>query len=153
MIIDEQLLMVGQVLLSLLLGVLLGTERSFAGKRAGMRTFGLVAMGSCLLVIISTSVSSEFVNITNFDPLRVAAGVIMGIGFLAGGAIFVDKDKAGLTVNGLTTAAGLWIASAIGMAVGFEMYMIAILTTFITIFTFTILLKIENRIRPMHNDS
>ena len=69
------------------LGLLLGTERTIAGKNAGMRTYALVSLGSCLLILVSVSVSQSFSAVFNFDPLRLAAGIVTGIGFLLAGII------------------------------------------------------------------
>ncbi|MBX4200008.1 MgtC/SapB family protein [Candidatus Parcubacteria bacterium] len=85
------------LLLALILGACLGIERTFAGKTAGMRTYALVSMGSCLFILISRIVIPETGGYT-FDPMRTAAGVIMGIGFLCGGVIvFKDSRLSGLT--------------------------------------------------------
>jgi putative Mg2+ transporter-C (MgtC) family protein len=81
-----------QIFIALILGACLGTERSFARKTAGMRTYSLVSMGSCLFIVISRLViptSSMF----TFDPMRMAAGVVMGIGFLCGGVIIYHDSK------------------------------------------------------------
>ncbi len=133
-----------QLVVAMLLGAIVGSERTFAGKMAGMRTYALVTFGSCLLIVISKIVTSMYVAPNEADSLlRVLAGIVSGIGFLGAGIIF-SRDS---HVNGLTTAAGLWIAAAIGIAVGFEAYLLAILATFITLFTFTILWYVEEVIR------
>lgn len=132
-----------QIFLAMFLGALLGVERSFAGKTAGMRTYGLVAMGSCLFVIIATLVGNSFGGgIASFDQMRVATGAIMGIGFLGGGVIIFKEEH----LSGLTTAAGLWIACGIGLSVGYGFYALALATTILTLFTFTVLWFIEHKI-------
>ena len=146
---NETVLMFGQIVLALFLGILLGAERSFAGKTAGMRTYGLVAMGSCLLIIISQVGTASFIGVSTFDPMRIAAGIIMGIGFIAGGIIIYNERDS--SVSGLTTAAGIWVASGIGIAVGFGLSTIAILTTLLTIFTFSILWRIEEKFKNFLN--
>lgn len=123
------------------LGLLIGLERSFAGKTAGMRTYGLVAMGSCLFVVLSQMVISEG-GLYDFDPMRTAAGVIMGIGFLCGGVIIFQNHQ----LSGLTTAAGLWVSAGIGMAVGFDKILLATLTTLMTLLVFTLLWFVEHAI-------
>ncbi len=134
----------GQLVLAMLLGVVLGAERSFAGKTAGMRTYALVSLGSCLLIVISHYATGLYGASNAADSLlRTAAGIITGIGFLGAGVIFSKESH----INGLTTAAGLWIAAAIGIAVGFEMYLVALFATFLTLFTFTILWYVENVVR------
>lgn len=127
------------VLIALGLGLLIGLERSFAGKTAGMRTYGLVAMGSALFVVISQVVIPES-SLYNFDPMRTAAGVIMGIGFLCGGVIIYANHQ----LSGLTTAAGLWVSAGIGMAVGFGQVSLAVLTTIATLIVFTLLWFVEH---------
>src|SRR3990167_9604236 len=114
--VDPTVVMFGKLLLAMFLGGLIGTERAvIARQAAGTRTFGLVALGACLFVIIGSHVDTAYIGILTFDPLRVAAAVIMGLGFLAGGLIIFRGDS----LHGVTTAAGLWIATGLGMAVGF----------------------------------
>ncbi len=128
------------LLLALFLGVCLGLERSFARKTAGMRTYGLVAMGSCLFILIARFVSATS-GLANPDPLmRMAAGIVTGIGFLCGGVIIFKEHH----LSGLTTAAGLWVAAGIGMAVGYGLNTLAIFATIVTLFAFTVLWFIEN---------
>lgn len=129
------------ILIALLLGVLIGVERSFAGKTAGMRTYGLVSMGSCLFILLSQFVIGES-GLYDFDPMRTAAGVIMGIGFLCGGVIIFQNHA----LTGLTTAAGLWVSAGIGMAVGFGQVALAVFTTILTLLVFTSLWSIEQLI-------
>ncbi len=118
-----------QVIVALVLGALVGLERLLAGKQAGMRTFGLVAVGACLFVMIGEAVAVQYHGVMNFDPLRVAASIVTGIGFIGAGLIIFQHE-----LKGLTTAAALWVASAIGVAVGFELYMLATFVTFLTLF-------------------
>ncbi len=132
-----------QVIVAMILGALLGTERTFAGKTAGIRTYGLVAMGSSLLIVTSVIINDSFVGITNFDPMRLAAGIIMGIGFIGAGLIILRENK----LEGLTTAAGLWVACGIGIAVGFELWALAFFATFLTLFAFTILWYVEDHFK------
>lgn len=129
------------LIIALILGSALGIERSFAGKTAGVRTFGLVSMGSCLFVLITQFVMPT-VEIYNFDPLRMAAGVVVGIGFLCGGVIIFNDS----TLTGLTTAAGLWVVAGIGMAVGYGLILLALFTTIATLIVFTIFWFIEHKI-------
>jgi putative Mg2+ transporter-C (MgtC) family protein len=118
-----------QLIVALLLGALLGFERLLAGKDAGMRTFGLVSVGSCLFIIIGESVLREYGNMFGMDPLRMASSIVTGIGFIGAGLIIFQHE-----LKGLTTAAALWVASAIGVAVGFKLYILAMFTTFLTLF-------------------
>ena len=132
-----------QLVIAIILGTLLGSERTFAGKTAGMRTYGLVSMGSCLLIITSATMNSGFIGLTNFDPMRVAAGIVMGVGFIGSGLIIFRENK----IEGLTTAAGLWVACGIGIAVGFKLFALALFASFLTLFTFTIVWFIEDKLR------
>jgi putative Mg2+ transporter-C (MgtC) family protein len=123
-----------QLSLALVLGALLGFERLLAGKEAGMRTFGLVSIGSCLFVIIGEVIVQQYMaqgllRTGGIDPLRMASAVVTGIGFIGGGLIIFQHE-----LKGLTTAAVLWVASAIGVTVGFQLYTIATFTTFLTLF-------------------
>ncbi len=126
---------------SLILGALLGFERTVAHKTAGVRTYGLVSMGSCLFILISRYVipaTSGF----DFDPMRIAAAIVMGIGFLCGGVIVYQNQH----LSGLTTAAGLWVASGIGMAVGYGLLVLSIFATGVTLLVFTVFWFIEHKI-------
>jgi putative Mg2+ transporter-C (MgtC) family protein len=119
-----------QLVVALVLGAVLGFERLLAGKEAGMRTFGLVSIGSCLFVIIGEIVAQQYASaMFNTDPLRLASAVVSGIGFIGAGLIIFQHE-----LKGLTTAAVLWVASAIGVSVGFKLYTIATFTTFLALF-------------------
>jgi len=131
------------LLIALLLGALLGVERKLAGKTAGLRTFGLVSMGSCLFILIAKFVMPT-IEAYNYDPMRIAAGVVMGVGFLCGGVI-IFKDS---HLSGLTTAAGLWVAAGIGMAVGYGLVSLAVFTTLATLIVFTLFWFIEHKFLP-----
>jgi putative Mg2+ transporter-C (MgtC) family protein len=130
---------------AMLLGVILGIERTVAHKTAGMRTYGLVSMGAALFVIISEIVSQRYFDFNSFDPLRMASQVIVGIGFLGAGLIIFQE--AGQKVSGLTTAAGLWVSAGIGIASGFGLYSLAVFAVVLSLFIFTILWFIERRIK------
>ena len=124
-----------------LFGLIVGAERSRVGKRAGMRTYGLVALGAALFTVISGLVAIRFEGSFMFDPLRVASQIVVGMGFLGAGVIFVQRDA----VTGLTTAAGLWVTAAIGIACGYGFFLIAATVTFIVLFIFEGLWYVEER--------
>ncbi len=132
-----------QLTLATLLGMGLGVERSIAGKTAGMRTYALVSLGSCLFTVTSVLVSTAYIGTVDFDPLRVAAGIITGIGFIGAGVIIFREN----TPRGLTTAAGLWVVSGIGIAVGFGLYALAIFSTLLALSVFTLMWYLENRVK------
>lgn len=137
--------MLMQLSFAMFLGLILGMERSIAGKSAGMRTYALVSLGSCMFVIISSYVSAANMNYFSFDPLRVTAGIITGVGFLGAGIIILREAH----LRGLTTAAGLWVAAGIGVATGFELYLLAFFTTILTLTVFTIMWFAEEKIKSI----
>lgn len=119
-----------KLVLSLLLGAVVGLERRHKGQIAGMRTFALISMGATLAMLVSIYIPQEYMGLKNGDPGRIAAQVISGIGFLGAGAIIQMKGS----VRGLTTAAGIWMTACIGLAVGAGMYVIAIAAGLLIIF-------------------
>ena len=134
-----------QIIIALLLGALLGIERSVAGKTAGMRTYGLVAMGAALFIILSKLII-PVVDPSSPTSVYVLQGLIVGIGFIGGGAIMHNHSHNQDHTSGITTAAGLWITSGIGATVGFGYISIAVFVTLATLFAFTVLWFIEHRI-------
>lgn len=131
-----------KLLLSMLLGCVVGIERKRRGQMAGMRTFALIAMGATLAMLLSIYVPQVYLGLKNGDPGRIAAQVISGIGFLGAGAIIQMKGS----VRGLTTAAGIWMVATIGMAVGVGMYLIAFLATGLVLIILVLLERFEHRV-------
>lgn len=127
------------LVLASLLGAAMGLQREVSGKSAGFRTYALVALGACAFTILSRT---AFVPpmMGAFDPSRIAAQVVVGIGFIGAGLIFVRGGH----VEGLTTASGLWVAAAVGMSVGAAQYAIAIITTAIAF----LLLSVGKKLQP-----
>jgi putative Mg2+ transporter-C (MgtC) family protein len=141
---DFDMTMAGRLLLASLLGALIGLEREIHGRTAGFRTHLLVSLGSALFVIVSINFYRAFGNFSGtvavgVDPGRVAAQVVTGIGFLGAGAIIREKAS----VRGLTTAACLWIASAIGVACGSGLFLLSALVAAIALVSLIALKKIE----------
>ena len=114
-----------RLVVAMILGALIGTERELRAKDAGFRTHFLVALGSALFCIVSQFGFPEGLR----DSSRVAAQVVSGIGFLGAGTIILQRSK----VRGLTTAAGLWVTAAIGLACGTGLYLIATITTLLVL--------------------
>ena len=112
-------------------------EREWHGHPAGIKTLGLVGVGSCLFSGLGLEVFKS-----NTDPTRIAAQVVTGVGFLGAGAIL----RQGNEVHGLTTAASIWVTAAIGMSVGFGFYVPAIFTTLLILFMLVLLRPIEARL-------
>lgn len=113
-----------RILIAGLLGGLMGFEREMRAKEAGVRTHFIVALGSALFMIIS-----QYAFEGRFDASRVAAQVVSGIGFIGAGVIIFQKNA----VRGVTTAAGLWVAAAVGLACGAGMYSVAIAAVLLSI--------------------
>jgi putative Mg2+ transporter-C (MgtC) family protein len=132
----------GRLLLGALLGGGIGLERQVHGRPAGFRTHLLVCVASVLLMIVSQSLGGSADGAPRFDPGRLAAGAITGVGFLGAGVIL----KSGLNVHGLTTAACLWIVSAIGLAVGSGLRLAALLGFAITLVSLWLLRYVEERL-------
>lgn len=129
-----------RVLLAALAGALVGLEREFHGRAAGMRTHMMVALGAALAAMIGLFTVNEL-GISS-DPMRVGAQVISGVGFLGAGTILLRGG--GSRITGLTTAAGLWTAASIGLAVGIGFYVGAFMTVFAAMLTFTLITSLEH---------
>jgi putative Mg2+ transporter-C (MgtC) family protein len=141
-----------RVALAALLGGAIGFERELREREAGLRTHMLVAVGAALFTLVSAYAWTDwrFSNASGvvFDPTRIAAQVVTGIGFLGAGAII----RQGLSVRGLTTAATLWVVAAIGMATGAGFYTAAVITTVLVLLSLYPLrvaaFRISERLRP-----
>ncbi len=125
-----------RLLLAVILGGLIGSERGRHGRAAGLRTHILVCIGAAL-----SSLTGLFIaEMGGGDISRISAQVVSGIGFLGVGTILVRNNS---VVTGLTTAAGMWTTAAIGIAVGYGFYTASVVATFLCIFTATFLSKLE----------
>ncbi len=133
--------MLARLTVAVFLGLMVGAERSRVGKRAGMRTYALVSLGAALFVIVAGVVSFQYANSFVFDPTRVLSQVVVGIGFLGAGVIFVQRQ----VLTGLTTAAGLWVVAGIGAACGYGLYAIATYVTFLVLAVFEVFWYVEER--------
>lgn len=121
---------IGKILLAFVLGLMIGIERTVHNSPAGLRTYAAICIGACLFGVLSTHVEGPAFYKSAVDPSRIAAQIVSGIGFIGAGVIF----KSGDTTHGLTTAATIWVAAAIGLSVAFNQYSAAVVTTFLTIF-------------------
>lgn len=138
----EQLL---RIAVGALLGGVIGFERDIHGRQVGLRTHLIVAMAAATFMVIS----ENFVYFQHYtkddlialDPSRIAASIVTGIGFLAGGSIL----RSGLTIRGLTTAAGLWLVTSIGMCAGAGMYVEGVAVTGMGMLALTTLRRFERR--------
>jgi putative Mg2+ transporter-C (MgtC) family protein len=116
--------MLAKVLLAAFLGLLIGVERKGGVQGAGMRTFSLICMGSALFTVLSVWGFPD-----NQETARVAAQIVSGIGFIGAGVIWRQREEA---IHGITTAAAIWVASAIGIAVGVGFYVLPCVLTLVT---------------------
>lgn len=144
---DSTVTEIGLLLLAFVLSTLIGIERERNHKSAGLRTHILVGLGAAIFTLVSVHGFDSVLgpNVT-LDPSRIAAGIVSGIGFLGAGVIFVRQN----IVNGLTTAASIWMTAAIGMASGAGMVVIAIIATALHLLTVSIMTIVAQRIPRSH---
>ena len=126
-----------QVSAAFIIGAIIGLEREFRSKPAGFRTMILICVGSCLYTILSKES-----NTTD----RIASNIVTGIGFIGAGVIF----KEGISVNGLTTAALIWVTAALGMAIGYHNYPLAIVVSIMVVITLFVLEPVQRFINRLH---
>lgn len=127
-----------RIVIAALLGAVLGFERELSDKPAGLRTHILVTEGAALFMVGSLLLTHEFSigsNSISLDPTRVASTIVAGVGFLGGGAILQSRDR----VKGITTAAAIWVAAAIGLLVGAGFYLVATGGVIVAIVTLSLL--------------
>ncbi len=135
-----------RLVIALLLGGLLGFERELSAKPAGLRTHMLVAEGAALFMVCGMLLMQQYSQPTAgglIDPSRIGSTIVTGVGFLGGGMILRSRDR----VFGLTTAAGIWVAAAIGMLVGAGYYFIAISGTLLAVATIVLVRRLEHHLR------
>lgn len=133
------------LLITTVLCFLLGVERYYHNKDAGVKTHVLVGMGACLFTLVSIHGFSS--TTVPLDPSRLAAQIVSGVGFLGAGVIFVNND----TVKGLTTAATIWISAAIGVACGAGMSLLAVATLIIHYLLIFAIGPLANKIPSTHH--
>ncbi|OIJ21589.1 magnesium transporter MgtC [Anaerobacillus alkalidiazotrophicus] len=140
---SDATIMMLRLVVAAILGGIIGVEREYHKHPAGFRTHLLVCVGACLIMLLAMfgfqGYMEENIQYVNFDPSRLAAYVVSGIGFLGAGTILVQ----GYTVRGLTTAASIWVVAGIGLSVGVGMYFAAIFTTGIVILSLMFLNKVD----------
>jgi putative Mg2+ transporter-C (MgtC) family protein len=142
---NQDVELVIRIVVGTALGAVIGYERDIHGRPAGLRTHALVALASATFMVVSTHLAyyqnyGEH-DYTNVDGSRIAASVVSGIGFLAGGAIL----RNGFSIQGLTTAAGLWLVAAIGLCAGGGMYIESVASTLIGVVALTMLRRFEDK--------
>ncbi len=138
---DDQVIL--KLVVAVILGMVIGVERVFVHKEAGMKTHALVSLGAATFIIISELIAVKYAITGGLDPSRVASQVIVGIGFLGAGSIIFQGNR----LSGLTTAGGLWVTASIGMAAGFGFYSLAIVTTILVLLILVVVNLFEIPIR------
>lgn len=132
-----------RIIVAAILGAAVGLERKVSkGSSAGMRTHALVCLGSCLFTVLGFVFGAE-----NADPLRIASGIVTGVGFLGAGVIFKTENR----VQGLTTAANLWAISAIGLTIGLGYYFVAIACTLVILTILVLGKRFEEEVVEMRS--
>jgi putative Mg2+ transporter-C (MgtC) family protein len=134
-----------RLIISALLGMVIGYERERKDQPAGLRTHMVLAIGSALAMTVSINLSLEYHS--NADPARLAAQVVSGVGFLGAGAIL----RHGISIKGLTTAASLWTVAMIGLAVGAGYTIAGVSATLLVMLALTVLNIVEKRLLPTYN--
>jgi putative Mg2+ transporter-C (MgtC) family protein len=134
-----------RILVGTVLGAVIGYERRMHGRPAGLRTHLIVALASSTFMVVSTHFvyfqTYKAGDLVAVDPSRIAASVVTGVGFLGGGAIL----RTGVNVQGLTTAAGLWLVAAIGLSAGAGMYVVSTFSTLLGVVALTVLRRLEHK--------
>ena len=130
-----------RILIAAILGGLMGLERGLKNRAAGLRTYMLVCIGACLIMLTNQFI---YQSTGTGDPVRMGAQVISGIGFLGAGTIIVTRRS---QVKGLTTAAGLWTAAGVGLALGIGFYEAAITGAFVVLVVMTLMQYMDNKMR------
>src|SRR5687768_12004500 len=142
----DDLVIIGRVVGALVIGAMIGFERTFHGRPAGFRTHSLVCIASAILMIVTVYQSQWMTQVAidaiRTDPTRMAQGIMTGIGFLGAGVIF----KEGLIVRGLTTAASIWMTASIGILVGVGFWMPAIFGTIATLIVLSAFRIVEDKL-------
>jgi len=138
-----------RLILGALIGGIIGLEREVHGRSAGLRTQLIVCVAAVLIMIISENYHLYLKDphpALRIDPARIASGAVIGVGFIGAGVII----KSGFTIRGLTTAASIWVVSAIGLAIGSGLYIEGICTFIITITALIVLRRVERHLRTPH---
>ena len=140
---NPQLTIIFQLILAAFFGALIGLEREYIKKEAGLRTFCLVCLGATLFTSLTHGISDFLIEKQGIviDPTRIIGQIVVGVGFLGAGLIIFRQAR----VEGLTTAAALWVTAAIGAAIGVEFYFLAAFTTLLTILVLTSFRLIEEK--------
>ncbi len=131
-----------RLFVAVILGGVLGIERTIVGRNAGLKTYSLVSLGSALFVLISLEMIPAFASFSGFNPIMMASQIVVGVGFLGAGMVIFQQSK----IQGLTTAAGLWVAAGLGMSAGFGLYVEALIAGLLALLIFTVFWTLEEKV-------
>lgn len=131
--------------IAVVLGMFIGAERLLVHKEAGMKTHALVSMGSALFIIIGEFLVLKYSSMAGFNAAMIPSNIIVGIGFLGAGSIIFQGSR----LSGLTTASGLWVTAAIGMAAGFGLFSLSVIATIFILLIFIVMNTLEKPIRKI----
>jgi putative Mg2+ transporter-C (MgtC) family protein len=140
--------MILRLVVAVVLGLLVGAERFFVHKDAGMKTHALVSLGSAVFVLISEAMVQRYIHLPGLSPTMIPAQIVVGIGFLGAGSIMIYGSQ----LRGLTTAGGLWVTAGIGMAAGFGLFSLSILVTILVLLILIMINIIEKPIRKISEE-
>jgi putative Mg2+ transporter-C (MgtC) family protein len=138
-----ELEVITRLLVAAVLGACMGLERSLSAKHAGMRTYALVSLGSCLFTVVGVVASYQLSSFAGINPLQIAGSVAIGIGFIGSGLVVMSQERH----EELTTASGIWVTAAVGMAAGFGYFGVALAAAVLGVVIFSVLLRVENGLR------
>jgi putative Mg2+ transporter-C (MgtC) family protein len=130
-----------QILAAVLVGGLIGIEREYRNKSAGLRTMVLICVGATIFTMLSSRIGGDAAN----DPTRIASNIVTGVGFLGAGVILRDGGR----IAGLTTASIIWLVAAIGMSIGYKSYTLSGIVSAVVLFVLWIIPTIEEKIEKL----
>jgi len=134
-----------RLFLAVILGMVIGAERVFVHKEAGMKTHALISMGAAVFVLISEALTFKYINLPGLNPAMIPSQIVIGIGFLGAGSIILQGSR----LKGLTTASGFWVTAGIGMAAGFGLYSLAIIAAVFILIVFVAMNIFEKPLRKI----
>jgi putative Mg2+ transporter-C (MgtC) family protein len=135
--------------IAVVLGMCIGAERVLVHKEAGMKTHALVSMGAALFIIISEYLSVLYSGVSGYNPAMIASNIIVGIGFLGAGSIILQGSR----LKGLTTAGGLWVTAGIGIAAGYGLFSLSIISTILVLLIFVAMNIFEKPLLKISNET
>ena len=137
-----------RLVVAVFLGLVVGAERLFVHKDAGMKTHALVSLGVAVFVLISEQIVNKYINFPGLNPAMLPSQIVTAVGFLGAGSIMVYGSR----LRGLTTAGGIWVTSGIGMCCGFGFYSFACIVTLLVLFILILVNILEKPLRKISND-